>query len=103
MTTRLMTVFDVLDEVEYKDGWRFHVVLRGEDIFVRAVFDAPDVHTGEVEAQYGRMWFIENPFDEEAVVKTCLLAVLVAEEHEAREMFRYRGERVGGPHGVLGR
>ena len=65
-------------------------------IFAR--FKAPcTVHGGEPVWQYTRKWLLENP-SEGAIVGTCLKLVLTSLEHEAREMFLWKGKRVFDPH-----
>lgn len=46
----------------------------------------------------GRRWWLSPAMTESELVQTALLAALTAEEHEAREMFRYKGKRVFNPH-----
>lgn len=46
----------------------------------------------------GFLWLLSPFMTPGEVVRTALLAVLTAEEHEARERFRFRGKAVFGPH-----
>lgn len=46
----------------------------------------------------GRKWYISEYATDSEVVQTALLAALQFEEHEAREAFRFDGERIYGPH-----
>lgn len=49
-------------------------------------------------AHHGRKWLLSQHMTDSEVVQTALLAVLTAEEHEARERFRYKGQAIYGPH-----
>jgi hypothetical protein len=46
----------------------------------------------------GRKWFLSNHMTRSEVVQTAFKAVLTAEEHEAREHFKYRGQSIFDPH-----
>lgn len=48
--------------------------------------------------QYCRKFRLENRFTVTDIVKTAWMATLAAEEHEAREEFKYKGSSVFGPH-----
>lgn len=48
--------------------------------------------------QIGRKWFVSQHSCQSEVVQTCLLAVLTAVEHEARETFLFDGQAIYGPH-----
>jgi hypothetical protein len=87
----------ILDRVRYKD-WKFIVreCLGSLDLQVR--FMAPDSHDGHLDTQGGRRWLLSHHMTDSEVVQTAMKAVLTAEEHEAREMFLYRGKAIFGPH-----
>lgn len=87
----------VMGELEYKD-WVFHIGEDGDRCFLQVRFTALDVETMEVSWQSGRKWWISPHMTKSEVVQTALKAVLTAEEHEAREQFRYGGQRIFGPH-----
>jgi hypothetical protein len=46
----------------------------------------------------GRKWHIDKSATRAEVVRTALKAALSWQEHEARELFTYRGKRIHGPH-----
>lgn len=48
--------------------------------------------------QRGRKWYISKHATVSEVVQTAFAAILAFEEHEARESFEYRGQRLFGPH-----
>jgi hypothetical protein len=65
---------------------------------IQGRFRAPcTVRGGPPVWQYTRLWLLEYP-TEGAIVGTCLKLVLTSLEHEAREMFLWKGKRVFDPH-----
>jgi hypothetical protein len=83
---------EILESVSYKAGWSFHV---NEAAFYFQV-ELPVDHDGK--RWRGRKWMISTHMTEGEVVQTALAACLMAEEHEAREAFRYKGRALFGPH-----
>lgn len=88
----LDTVRAILFGISYKD-WRFLAAERGGEMYLQIGWDDP----GE-GPQTSRKWFLSRHMTKSEVVTTALKAVLTAEEHEARERFRYDGVRIFGPH-----
>jgi hypothetical protein len=87
----------VVAGVKYKD-WAFNVntaINGGPTLTI--LFTAYDWYLNRVEAQMSRKWILE-PRDESELLRTVWLAVITAEEHEAREKFTYRDKRIFGPH-----
>lgn len=85
---------DILAHVSYRD-WIFDVVrIGGAAIALRVSFT--DSETGEEWT--GRKWYLSPHMTDSEVIQTALLAVLQAEEHEARERFRVDGQAIYGPH-----
>lgn len=80
-------------------GYEFDVQLMEEGIYaVKGRFKAPcTVNGGAPVWQYTRSWLLEYP-SPGAVVGTLLKLVLTSLEHEAREMFLWKGKRVFDPH-----
>ena len=50
------------------------------------------------EGQHGRKWRLSPHMTRSEIVQTAFMAVLTWEEHECRERFKYKGQRVFGPH-----
>jgi hypothetical protein len=96
---KCVELLEIVRRVGFAD-WRFRVdeVDPGGHLFVQVEFDAPCIVSGRAQVQRGRKWLLSAHMTESEVVQTCLLAVLQATEHEARETFTYEGERVFGPH-----
>lgn len=90
---------EILGRVQYKPGWqlRCHESSAGT-IYLQAHFIGTDPQTHVVGVQGGRKWHLSPHMTEGEVVQTALMAVLAAEEHEAREFFTYRGRAIFGPH-----
>lgn len=92
----------LINEVRYKD-WRFLVDERPSSLTVRPVFEMPVFGDGPgmtpgVAQQAGRPWLITDRMTDSEIVQTLFLAIMVAEEHEIREGFTYRGRRIFSPH-----
>lgn len=47
---------------------------------------------------HGRKWMLSKHMTRSEIVQTALMAVLAAEEHEARENFKYMGQSIFDPH-----
>ncbi len=63
----------------------------------RWVYDVDDPKK-EPELHRGRKWLLSYHMTPGEVVQTVLKACLTFDEHEIREGFRYKGERIFGPH-----
>jgi hypothetical protein len=49
-------------------------------------------------AWHGRKWRLSPHMTDSEIVSTAFKAFLTAEEHECRERFRFKGQRIFGPH-----
>lgn len=88
----------ILDRIGYKN-WHFRLGKKGEVSFLQVVFQAEDpIIADGWDWQKGRKWMLSEHMSKSELVQTALKAVLAAEEHEARENFRYMGQPVFGPH-----
>ena len=90
-------LLDALSRIEYKN-WRF--ISNGFNSFYVEFYAACAV-TGEKELQQGRTWWVEDPSNEDAVIKTAFLAIEVAERHEMMESFLVDGVRPFDPHTLI--
>lgn len=88
-----MNPTEILSQVQYKD-WTFIV----NDDYLQVSFVSPCSLTGELIEQKGRKWRLSKFMTKSEIVSTALKAVLTAEEHEAREQFKYRSKTIFGPH-----
>lgn len=95
-------VRQLINVIEYRDRtgkqWVFHIGhTSGGDLYLQVQFDGIDAYTGQPAGQHGRKWYLSPHMTKSEIVMTALKAVLTAEEHEARENFKYLGKRVFGP------
>ncbi len=90
---------ETLTNIQYKD-WNFHLGTMDDGFFVQVCFLAVDNDNpaGPEEIQKGRKWYLSRFMTIGEVVQTVFAAILMAEEHETRELFTYKGVRVFGPH-----
>jgi hypothetical protein len=91
-------------QIGYKPGWRITVSqTQGGGHYLQVVFEAVEAGMTTVGVQGCRKWFLSPHMTDGEVVQTALIAVLAAEEHEAREFFLYKGRPIFGPHFNLNR
>jgi hypothetical protein len=84
----------IIDRISYKEGWELKYSWNKEDRYIQWIFDDP--HAGH---QWScRKWRISPHMTVSELIQTAFLAVMSAEEHEAREAFKYKGVAVLGPH-----
>lgn len=93
-----MNLFDTwLSHVQYKDV-QFKVLDDGERRYLQASWPGTDAITGKPRECKGRKWLLSEHMTKSEVVQTAMAAVLAIEEHEARELFLYKGQPIFGPH-----
>lgn len=91
---------ELTDSIRYKPASGFRLGSMGDGYFLQHyqwLADCNDL-SGAPEENRGRKWYISTHMTPSEVVQTALAAVLMFEEHEARECFLFRGARVFGPH-----
>ena len=76
----------------------FRVVDLSGSVYLQACRMERDSFSGVLTEQKGRKWPLSQYMTKSEVVQTALKAVLTYLEHEARESFTYKGERIFGPH-----
>jgi hypothetical protein len=91
------SVVAVLQQVSYP-GYVFEVNLEEERMYLRGIFYAPCAETGQMAQQFTRKWYVSREATRSEIVQTALKCVLTSIEHEAREVFQYRGRAIFGPH-----
>ncbi len=90
----------ILRAIQYK-GWSFNTGNMGEGRYLQVSFwagDNDDPSNPSLSHQTGRKWYISPHMTDGEIVQTAFLAIKIAEEHEMRELFLYKGQRVFGPH-----
>ena len=85
-------VTKIIDDIQYKN-WTKELRNIDENISLFRWIWSED---GEI--QRARFWVIDHTQPHSDIVRTALAATLMAEEHEARERFRYQGKKVFNPH-----
>lgn len=103
---------EILRLVRYRN-WQVRVEMDGDGFYLQWFWYASepeddsrrwdDVLLGipvpqVMKKQTSRKWRLSEYMTKSELVQTALKAVLTAEEHEARESFRYRGKAIFGPH-----
>jgi hypothetical protein len=92
----------VLEKLEYKPGFRF--VAYGDtaqNLHVQVQYKAPDNNKPNSPADWrvgARKWPIPASYNEGQIYQTLLVALNAIEEHEIRETFLYKGQRIFNPH-----
>jgi hypothetical protein len=86
----------LLGDVEYgrNTGWR----VAPDGSWLQVVRFADATKAGDSASLFGRKWRLSPHMVRAEVVQTAFAAVRAFEEHEARELFRWRGRAVFGPH-----
>lgn len=92
----------ILKDIHFQD-WKFIAEEKGDGFLVQAEFMAADTNHPDTEpvTQKTRKWYISSHATSGEVVKTALLCVLTAHEHEIRELFKYRGIALFHPHSSI--
>jgi hypothetical protein len=91
-------VLKVVQDVTFP-GYEFVVETFGTTHFtIHVRYNEPDVMTGVVEEQNGRLWPFPKGQTEGQIVQTCFKALLTSFEHRARENFLWKDKPVLQPH-----
>jgi hypothetical protein len=95
----------LLAQVRYKPGSGFRLTQNGECVFLQHHQALPDCTVDPAESPTlqvrGRKFYLSPHMTDAEVIQTALMAVIAFEEHEAREAFLFRGDRIFGPHKSL--
>lgn len=93
----LTEIEKLLTSVKYP-GYRWVVVGKSDMWYLQAAFTAPDCKTHQPAWQHTRKWYLSYHATPSEIVQTALKCVLTSVEHEAREVFTYRGVPIFSPH-----
>lgn len=91
----------IVSNIEYKDSiFRIMRVSGAQNgpLFLQVKFVTVNVVTGLPYTALGRKWLLSEHMVKSEIVATALKAILAVEEHEARELFKYKGKAVFNPH-----
>lgn len=91
-----MFTFDELsviaNEIAYKD-WTLRIKYVDQHTsIIQWLFVEDD------KVQQCRQWTVDHTQPKSDVIRTALAAAIMAEEHEVREQFKYKGKKVFNPH-----
>lgn len=85
--------------IDYKPDTCFRIIEKNDLLFIQHMQNIADCNEAKSTCwQKGRKFYISEHMTESEVIQTCLLAVLLFEEHEAREWLTYKGKAIHGPH-----
>ena len=96
-TPSLSRFLSIIAGIKYRN-WSFRLDHAGGVPFLQVRIPFRNVGNDSVEILSCRKWMLSERMTESEIVQTALMAVLAAEEHEAREQFTYRGQAIFGPH-----
>lgn len=88
---------DIVDRVDPGNG-AFRVDEMADGAFVQYGRLGACAKTGKTEFQRGRKWYISRYMTEDEIFRTCLLAVLIFEQHEVYERFKVDDKVYLNPH-----
>jgi len=94
-------VEELIRSIEFEfagEHWRFELKDEGGRLHLRTAFILPDCETRVATRMNGRWFPLSQHMTRSEVVGTAFLAVMTAVEHEVREAFTFKGERIYGPH-----
>lgn len=58
----------------------------------------PDTYTGIISLGFSNTVYLDHDITDDGLVKTVFGLLMSYVEHEARESFKYKGQRIFGPH-----
>lgn len=99
--TGLRDVQEIVSRVQLP-GKDYRVGTMDDGYFVQITYWEPDIHTGEMDEQHGRKWYVSGWATESEVVQTCFAAAMASAEHQVREHFGYRPTADVPPRAIFG-
>lgn len=87
----------ILANVKF-DNYVFTVYENGGHPYLQATYPERCIQTGEVEIQHTRKWQLSYHMTKSELVQTAFKCALTSMEHRTRELFKYKGKRIFGPH-----
>lgn len=91
---------EIIASIRYKDGWELKFKQEEGRACIFWTFTSPDYTLPGMPATSwnSRKWYLSEFMVESEIVQTALAAALLAEEHEVREAFSYKGVHLFNPH-----
>src|SRR5262245_45007952 len=93
----LDTVKELVSQITYPT-FKFEIGQDEWQPYLQISCNSFDTRTGDPFAWKGRKWRLSYHMTDGEIVQTALMAVLASLEHEARELFLYKGVSVFDPH-----
>jgi hypothetical protein len=90
-------VTELLQNVRFP-GYVFLVDEGHGGTFLQGTYYDADVHTGFIARQTTRKWPMSPHMTDSEVVQTAFKCVLTSREHDTRERFTYKWQRIFSPH-----
>lgn len=87
----------ILARIEFQN-WKFFVDMDGDRCYLQLRFQQPCTKGTHQRSWTGRKWLLSPYMTDSEVVTTAFKAVITATEHETRELFKYKGKAIFGPH-----
>jgi hypothetical protein len=91
------SIIEIVSNIKYLN-WKFYIGSDNDKFYLQCKFTIEDSYTKILNSQSGRKWYLSLHMTKNEIVQTAFKAVLTAIEHEARESFLYKEERIFGPH-----
>lgn len=92
--TSMVQTLGLIEAGEYM----FKIGEKNGVLYLQASYMDGDAYTGHSEMQHTRKWQLSEHMTKSEFVQTAFKCVVTSMEHRAREMFKYKGQRVFGPH-----
>lgn len=94
----LDTIKHIIEEQVECPPFEFVLSYEGNNVFLEARLWRKDTYTNEMGWGYGGKRWVNPQITERNLVMTCFALARDFAEHEVREAFKYRGQRIVGPH-----
>jgi hypothetical protein len=89
---------EILDKINFQNYTFLVYGMDVDNMYLQAVYLDDDIITGRQEEQRTRKWLLSKHMVPSELVQTAFKCVMTSMEHRAREGFKYKGERIYGPH-----
>lgn len=91
----LPQILEIVSSIEYKD-WKLDLITPpSSNPYIQ--WKIPD-NKAPMGYWNCRKWLLSPHMTKSEIIQTIFLAIQVAEEHESRESFKYKGESILSPH-----
>lgn len=88
----------IIKEVDYKKNLNFKIEENISEFYIQIHSEVLNVKSKEKELMAGRKWLINKHDTSSDVIRTLFKAIITWEEHEIRELFKYKNKQIFNPH-----